>query len=139
MPVVENWVVSVTAQSSVAARRHGDEPWWVGPGHRRGCAEEISLGRFMPMPASRPGASQGVWGEVGEDGGEEIQGKVAPHSSIGDVEMFERRGRIYTTQLVVPGESCNYCGGELLEGVSLLALKCVTHMSPFYFIHLTHM
>jgi hypothetical protein len=70
MPVVENWVVSITTQSSMAARGHGDEPWCAVPGnHQRGCAEEESRGRFVPMPACRPGASQGVWGEIGEDGG----------------------------------------------------------------------
>ena len=58
MPVVENWVVSITTQSSssMAARGQGDEPWWAVPGnHQRGCAEEKSLGRFVPMPACRPG------------------------------------------------------------------------------------
>lgn len=110
MPVVENWVVSVTTKSCMAARGHGDEPCWAVPGNQRGCAEEVSLGRFVPMPASRPGASQGVWGKVGEDGGEEIAGKVAPHG-IGDGEMFAPVPwvRIYVTTRtigVVPGGEC---------------------------------
>lgn len=86
MPNVVNWVVSV-ARQSVVSHGHGQEPWWLVPGHRRDCGQEVSLGTCVPMPASRPGPSQGVWGEVGEDVGKEIRGKVAPHGN-GKGERF---------------------------------------------------
>ena len=89
--------------------------------HQRGCAEEESLGRFVPMPASRPGASQGVWGEVGEDSGEEIKRKVAPHCTGAGVNACTASEDIYdvTTKLVAPLRVqllvLNYRGSSCIE------------------------
>ena len=49
----------------IALNWHGQEPCQI----IRGCAQRVSLGTRVPVPARRAGTCQGVWGEEGEDVG----------------------------------------------------------------------